>query len=244
MSIIRKISGIAKRKSEHGTKCRFGSVQVLDKGILEAFSADPNNTYLVSFPRTGSHWLRMLMELYFERPSLVRVFYYPDRKDYLTLHTHDLNLDVERSHVIYIFRDPVDTIYSQLNYYGQPLDDRERVVYWADLYGRHLAKWLHEEQFTTKKTILTYEGMTRNLSAEFLKITCHFNCEFDETRFQTASNKITKEEVKRKTVHDPQVIQLTMGYGENRMRFKKEAEALVWDALCDEGRQYLIDDFL
>ena len=58
------------------------SIFITDEAIISAFTRDPENTFLVSFPRTGSHWLRMLTELYFERPSLLRVFYYYNRRDY------------------------------------------------------------------------------------------------------------------------------------------------------------------
>ena len=131
------------------------SFVINDQSVIEAFTKDSTNTLLISFPRTGSHWLRMLAELYFGRPSLVRVFYYPNRQDYLFLHTHDLDLSVKSSRVIYLYRAPVDTIYSQLRYYDESPNDRARVIYWADLYGRHLDKWLCSERFTTQKTILT-----------------------------------------------------------------------------------------
>ena len=73
-----------------------GSVRVA-QDVVDAFVADPENTFLVSFPRTGSHWLRMLMELYFQRPSLVRVFYFNERADYMCYHTHDLDLVLPES---------------------------------------------------------------------------------------------------------------------------------------------------
>lgn len=132
--------------------------------VIQSFAANPANTFLVSFPRTGSHWLRMIMELYFGRPSLTRVFYYPECSDYLTLHTHDLDLQVERSHVIYLYRNPVDTIFSQLSYHKERLGDHERITYWSDLYGRHLDKWLQQESFTTHKIILTYEALKQFFS--------------------------------------------------------------------------------
>lgn len=241
MEILKKI-GRLRLKSKFPARSDGGSIKVLDRDILDKFSRNLDNTFLVSFPRTGSHWLRMLMELYFGRPSLVRVFYYTDRKNYLTLHTHDLDLSVQRKRVIYIFRDPVDTVFSQLSYHEEALEDTDRVIFWADLYGKHLSKWLHEEQFTSLKTILNYEDMRRNISSEFVKVTRHFNCEFDENRFHEVSYRITKEEVKRKTPDDPQVVQLAEAYEERRRLFKKEKGDLVWSALC-QGRQYLLNNF-
>lgn len=209
------------------------SSEIRDPAIIEAFVSEPTNTFLVSFPRTGSHWLRMVMELYFERPSLVRVFYYPERRDFLTLHTHDLELDVERENVIYLYRDPVDTIYSQLCYYKERLDDRGRIAYWADLYGRHLAKWLETETFTTKKTILTYERMKEDLVEEFRKVTDHFGVTLDPDRLTECAETVSKDEVKRKTPDDPQVVQLRNDYEAARAEFRANQAGLVCDVVTE-----------
>jgi hypothetical protein len=211
---------------------------VTDPRIIEAFAADPDNTFLVSFPRTGSHWLRMLMEVYFGRPSLVRVFYYPERRDYLTLHTHDLELDVERTNVLYLYRDPVPTVFSQLCYHAEPLDDHTLIVHWSELYGRHLDKWLYRERFTKHKTILTYEGMKQDLVHEFGKITDHFAEQVDEARLAEAASLVTKNEVRRKTQHDTQVVQARSDYDRSRLEFSNRHGALVWEAVTRD-RPYL-----
>jgi len=218
------------------------SISILDNNSIEEFKSGANNTFLISFPRTGSHWLRMIMELYFGRPSLVRVFYYPERRDYLTLHTHDLELDVVWTHVIYLYREPVSTIYSQLQYHKENIDDRERIAYWSDLYGRHLDKWLHQETFTKKKTVVRYERLKDDLTGEFAKICAHFGEPLDVARLQAAAAQVTKERVKQKTPHDPQVITLNRSYEEERRRFRVEYGDFVWQVLLD-GREHLREDF-
>lgn len=215
---------------------------ISDPKRIAAFDANPDNTYLVSFPRTGSHWLRMLCELYFERPSLVRAFYYPEKNDYLMLHTHDMDLDVSRTHVIYLYREPVATIYSQLNYHQESIEDRERIRHWADLYGRHLDKWLHQERFTTHKTIMTYTGMKSDLAQEFAKVTTHFGVGLDADRLAEIAERVSKDEVKKKTQHDPQVVQLKSGYADLREQFRAEQGDFVWEVLLD-GRAHLQQDF-
>lgn len=219
-----------------------GSTEVLDRDVIESFTSDPRNTFLVSFPRTGSHWLRMLMELYFERPSLRRIFYHPDRDDFLTFHTHDLELDVVRSRVIYLYRDPVPTIYSQLSYHHEDISDPERTRHWADLYGRHLSRWLHEEEFTTRKTVIRYERMRSDLSIEFAKICEHFDQDVDERRLAEVASRVTREHVDRKTSHDPQVIDLRERYRSDRERFREESAALVWESVL-KGRPWLEERF-
>lgn len=220
-----------------------GSIAITDGKVIESFVSKNGSTFLVSFPRTGSHWLRMMMELYFNRPSLVRVFYYPDITNYLTLHTHDKDLTVAHENVIYLYRDPVDTVYSQLNYYNEDVNDETRIGYWSNQYGKHLYKWLLQEKFTKKKTVITYEGMKRDLLSEFSKITDHFEEKYDKEKVLAAASVITKEEVKNKTSHDPQVVQIKAEYGGMREDFRANHSQQVWDSLIT-GRDQLRNLFL
>jgi len=215
-----------------------GSTGVTNENLIRAFIENPANPFLVSFPRTGSHWLRMVMELYFERPSLVRVFYYPNRHDYLTLHTHDMDLEVFRQNVIYLYREPVDTIYSQISYKKESPNDESRVRYWSDLYGRHLEKWLYAEKISTHKTTIRYERLRDTPEAEFAKICAHFGQTMDVARLRKALAEVTKEKVKEKTNHDANVITLNAQYEEMRQIFHQKQSNLVWDVLLD-GRQHL-----
>ena len=206
------------------------SIQV-NQEIVNKFIADPDFPFLISFPRTGSHWLRMVMELYFEKPSLVRIFYYKDATDFTCYHRHDEDLNIQRKNVIYLYRCPVETIYSQLNYYQEDIHDRERIMYWANLYGRHLAKWLLQEEFTTRKTVITYEGMKKHIQGEFKKICDHFSVTFNREKLQPALTKVTKTEVKRKTVHDLRVINMSHGYKIDREKFGKDQSAFIMDCI-------------
>ena len=217
---------------------KLASVSVDDAQVIQAFVDNPANPFLVSFPRTGSHWLRMVMELYFERPSLVRVFYYPDRKDYLTLHTHDMDLDVARQSVIYLYREPVDTVYSQMSYEKDDLDDPGRIRHWSSLYGRHLEKWLFTETFTARKTVIRYDRLRDTPEAEFARICAHFGQTLDADRLVEALEGVTREKVREKTPHDPGVIRLGSGYEDTRRAFRQRHAGLVWETIL-EGRARL-----
>jgi hypothetical protein len=212
---------------------QVNSIQINDKKLIQNFLNIENFPYLISFPRTGSHWLRMIMELYFERPSLVRIFYYMDAKDFTCYHRHDDNLSIQHKNVIYLYRNPVDTIYSQISYYNESLEDASRIRYWADLYGRHLSKWLIEENFTTKKTILTYEGMRSNLGNEFKKICEHFETPYLSSKLIMAAEKVNKEEVKGKTAHDPQVINRKNDYEIQRIDFRYKYSELILSLISE-----------
>lgn len=197
-----------------------GSISVDDPGVIASFTSNPEFPFLVSFSRTGSHWLRMIMELYFEQPALVRIFYFKDASDFTCYHTHDMDLAVERKNVIYLYRDPVETVYSQLRYYKEDLDDSAKRNKWVDLYARHLAKWLVYENFTTKKTVLTYEGMKSNMHDEFSKVCAHFGRPLDKMKLDEVLDKVSKGELKRKTTHDNQVVNLSDEYRSARLDFE------------------------
>jgi hypothetical protein len=218
------------------------TVGIEDPSVIEEFTSDPENTFLVSFPRTGSHWLRMLMELYFERPSLVRIFFYPEETDYLTLHTHDMDLDVERKRVIYLYREPVATIYSQMQYHGVALDDVDRIVHWSDLYGRHLAKWLGEESITEQKTLIRHDRLKTGRANEFAKVCTHFSVRFDADRFERVDEVVTKEKVNEKTRHNPRVIQKGEAYERKRDHFREEWGETVLETVF-EDRAWLKEYF-
>jgi hypothetical protein len=221
-----------------GSPDRDGSVEVTDDAVIEAFVSDPENSFLVSFPRTGSHWLRMLMELYFKRPSLARIFFYPEQTNYLTLHTHDLELDVQRDRVLYLYREPVATIYSQMQYHEEDLDDTDRIAYWSRLYGRHLQKWLVDESFTDQKTLIRYACLKSDLNSEFPKICRHFSADFDPERLASIAEEVSKQRVNERVKDDdPNVINLGETYEERRERFRKEKGDMVRDFVFGERHQ-------
>ena len=199
------------------------SIKISDQKLISSLTDNLDFPFLVSFPRTGSHWLRMLMELYFEKPGLVRVFYYRDCKEFTCYHTHDEDLQLEgRTNVLYLYRDPVDTVYSQLNYYKEKILDEARVDFWSDLYARHLHKWLYGEKLTTKKTLITYEGLKENIVNEFRKVTAHFEEELDVEKITSVGEQVSKSSLKKKTAHDKQVVNLDSGYADTREFFRSE----------------------
>lgn len=214
-----------------------GSVSIDDPLVIKSFIDNPDFPYLVSFSRTGSHWLRMIMELYFERPSLVRAFYFKNAKKFTCYHTHDMDLKLKRENVIYLYRDPVETVYSQLRYYKENTDDAERREHWVKLYARHLSKWLISDDFTKKKTVLTYEGMKGNMEREFAKVCLHFGEEFDERKLESVLGEVSKSNLKKKTRHDKQVVNLTDGYRDERELFKDKYSESIFDLVYSIERK-------
>lgn len=217
-----------------------GSVSVDDPEVIKSFTDDPDFPYLVSFSRTGSHWLRMIMELYFEKPSLVRAFYFKDANDFTCYHTHDMDLKLKRRNVIYLYRNPVETVYSQLCYYKENPDDQERRQHWTNLYTRHLSKWLVHDDFTRKKTIITYEGMKSNMHREIEIICSHFGKDFDSAKLDAVLARVSKDELKKKTAHDRQVVNLSSEYELSRIAFTHRYSEQIFSEIhsCDPGLKH------
>jgi len=119
---------------------------------------------------------------------------------------------VERQNIIYLYRDPVDTIYSQMSYYHEKLDNNESLHHWTNTYALHLDKWLHNESFSQHKTILHYEELQSNLTNEFALLTAHFNQKLDLERLHSASSRVNKREVKQKTTYDSNVLSTNQNY--------------------------------
>jgi len=223
--------------------CRRPSVPLhRDAETIRRFASDPAATFLVSFPRTGSRWLRMLMELYFRRPTLTRVFYWPGRTDYLLLHSHDLDLSLMRSNVIYLYREPVATVYSQLLFHRERTTDRDRIRHWSELYGRHLERWLHLDRWTTRKTTLTYDGMKVDLDTAFARVCAHYGEALDPSRLRAAAARVTRAEIRDKVPDDPRVIAEGDRYEAGRAEFRERCGAQVWTALLG-GRPQLESNF-
>lgn len=197
------------------------------QAAIQEFVKDAKNPFLISFPRTGSHWLRMIIELYFERPLLVRTFFYPGREDYLLLHDHDVKLTTRRQNVIYLYRDPLDTIFSQLMYDRKNIDNQSRIAHWADLYGRHLDKWLNSERFTTHKTVLSYENLQQDPFNEAKKLLHHFNVPLNQSKLQSAIERVSKKTVREHTKHDPQVMSRVANYEQLREDFRAKYKDFV-----------------
>lgn len=150
--------------------------------------------------------VRLVAELYFGRPLLPRTFYHPCREDYLLLHTHDKELDLEHPTVVYLYREPVDTVFSELRYRDGAPDDVGMVDEVAAEYGRHLRKWLLGESFTRSKTALSYEFVVRRPVKAIERLCDHFDRRLDPERAERAWSRVTRAEVDRRTRHDPRVV--------------------------------------
>lgn len=201
----------------------------------------------ISYPRTGSHWVNCLMELYFDRPRLreYRVTFIDlSRKDYMWFHDHDHHLDLKINpnwKVLYLQRNPVDTIYSNLQYNKAEKEKNilksykdidfleEDVIKEATQYKRHLEKWLINNKESVK-TIITYDELKNNFFEEFKKICQYFNKEYSEERANRVREYVTKERLFTAKNRYEVAANSNMNsdcYIKNRERFRKFYELKI-----------------
>lgn len=240
MQITATLKKIIKRFGSSVNDQEDGSININDHQFINSIISQPDFPWFISFPRTGSHWLRMVMELYFEKPSLVEVFYYKDAKKFTCYHRHDTKLTIGGcTNVLYLYRNPVDTIYSQLSYDKDDIESMEKIEYWANLYARHLSKWLLEETFTRKKTIITYDEFKGNMPETFKKVCGHFGAPFDEQKLDNVLLQVSKEKLKKKTSYNPQIVSLTPDYEEVRGVFQDKYSSHIYELIFSYNKELM-----
>lgn len=166
---------------------------------------------LVSFPRTGSHWFRYIMEVATETPAMVSSYYYPNPKKCWGLHIHDRWLDnkdvpptANLEKVIYLFRDGVDTVYSLLRYdktilaedYWEPnelIDQQVDAV--TSQYESHLKRWRFNRDDIADCLEIRYEQMTSDTKKTFEKVFEFLSLDISEERLIYAIGDATKEKI-------------------------------------------------
>ena len=162
----------------------------------------------ISYPRTGAHWINCVMEIYFDRPRLREgrtTFLSKKRKDWMWFHDHDPHLTIELSEILYLYREPVSTAFSNLNFNRNATRPksffRDTKTAYANFtkdeveaecraYHDNLAKWLAPGR---AKTVLRHENFKTQQLSEFAKITAHFGETLDEARCLRAFGVVTQE---------------------------------------------------
>jgi len=193
----------------------------------------------ISYPRTGAHWINCVMELYFDRPRLREeriTFLDRSKVDWMWFHDHDPELKISHDKVLYMYREPVATVYSNLIY--QYFDSRkfhlpfwlirwskvfreEDITRFAEAYRDHLQKWLLSEG--KAEAVVFHDRFTNDRNNEFRRICDYFSLELNEERLSRAFDQVTKEElvkrVKQKAPMGRHILQ--KAYEDKRNYFKK-----------------------
>lgn len=195
----------------------------------------------VSYPRTGSHWINGVMELYFDRPRLREertTLFDKTRTDWMWFHDHDIDLKLKHPQVLYLYREPIATIFSNLNYYARmadsplfersPLEAEEKTVGgYCDEYREHLRKWLLSAD--KAETSISYDRLRHDWPEEFPKICAFFHQPFDVERASKAFAAVTPNALASRTVNPAAIGQhlLSRSYEGDRHEFTKRWKSFV-----------------
>lgn len=166
--------------------------------------------WLISFPRTGSHWLRAFLEIYFDQPMLTRHFFEHDSDELLLMHDHDMDLKQHpNGPVVYLHRGPIATVYSELTYHHGPgaveLSDDE-VDKVAEHYLRHLRHWMCGGAPREPEQIVAYEWLLDDPSGAFAQVVRFLGGAWDEQQGTDARAKATHGVIRERNPHDMRII--------------------------------------
>lgn len=194
--------------------------EAISKGIL----SDIEFPRLVSYPRTGSHWFRILVEKYTGSPSYFRSFYTPNPSHVWGFHIHNRQADTPDKtegiieglkKVIYLYRNPIDTIFSLLKYdnilpsnwntEGIPTI-RKKVIKFSKEYEKHLNFWLNNKHNAEKIIYVKYEDLKNNPKHTFKQILDFLQFDWDPERFDWVYKSVSKASTKSVTQHDYRVV--------------------------------------
>lgn len=201
--------------------------------------------YYVGFPRSGSHWIRLNLEGYTNGNSPISSFLAAENESVHQLYaradkgefrgTHDMDLNFEHKDVIYLFRNPVDTIYSQLVYEGENIC-KESIDKYLSIWISHINKWCFDETFTNKKTIICYEKLNKSFVEEFSKIVKHLGLEVDEDKIRETYKRYSKEKILG-IIHDKKVINTKISYGARRNEFQKSFSRYIMSKVPEKQKK-------
>ena len=201
---------------------------------IPKYIKNENFPWFISFPRTGSHWLRIVMEYYLGIPALVQSWTIKNPSSFWAYHQHDYLLKEikNKKNVLYLYRNPIDTLFSQMSYENENFS--ERIDYNINIYSNHLIRWRFNHNDIKNITICTYENLKNNPTSEITKILhflqlCQKDIIIDEDKINNAYNEVSKDKVKEKTLYSEKSINITSNYEMKRIEFKNKYGNYILD---------------
>ena len=193
--------------------------------MMEPVNYDLSLTRLVSYPRTGSHYVRIVIEDTINEPCAPNSFLNNQASMPWGFHLHDRIVGSgeegafsDFDNVIYLYRNPIDTIYSNLRYHES--DDWKKIAY---EYRDHLERWIYNNKDCKKINIFKYEDLINDSFNKFSNIIGLIGKSFDNEKLLDAINNTTIERVRLLTQEmDSKVIDKNRnngGYGKDKAYF-------------------------
>ena len=218
------------------------SKRIAFRELIPKYTSDTNFPFFVSFPRTGSHWFRIVMELYLGIPCLVESWTIKKPRTFWSYHRHDRYLDEvkNRSNVLYLYRHPVGTICSEMYYWEKNFS--EHIDEYIKLYSGHLIRWLYNHNDVNNFEAITYEGFKNNPATtvsralSFLQICYPGNLtyEIDENKIMNCYNNSSKQKIKEMTkVSNPKAVNINDEYKDIKKIFMEKYRDYILQKFVD-----------
>lgn len=210
--------------------------------------------WILSFPRSGSHWVNCALERYTQRRRLFHIWqgHYNMNPisildeaipfdNYMWVQSHFSKAPVPNA--IYIIRDPVDVMFS----FGQAqkrLDTDVMATNFLsrtmDNYKTVINKWcLGPEKVGT---ILRYENFIDSPAIEFKKLTDFFGLPWDEAKAIASLDDTTKGKLAENAKNMKNFFHVGLEsdeYNTKRSAFRKRFGQFVYDTVLNDGIEVL-----
>ena len=169
----------------------------------------------VCYPRSGTHWVNYLMELYFDRPRALSGGISPldqSRKDYMWISSHDMDLkllnkiskmkDYKFKKVLYLYRNSFEAVFSFIKFNVKNPDESPHFDYKTEKEGfsnKNVMKHFdhlhnHLQSYLDCKLVvpIKYDALKneKTREKEFEKICNFFGEKFDSVKFNKVYNEI------------------------------------------------------
>lgn len=211
---------------------------------------NPDSHVFVSFPRTGTHWVNCLCEFYFQRPRAFNSGELLGREPITLLDesaksrdsrwysTHDFGcvLSHDPKLTVYIYRDPVDVLYSNICIRDKRIKANGGFGVNVDLavpgigrfYRDHLLRYLVERP---ARTLVRYERFREDFPA----ICRHFGEQVDEVKADAAFAAVTKASVVCKATGGVSqyfhVGLMSEAYAADRAKFRERFSSAIYSSV-------------
>jgi len=209
----------------------------------------PDRPFLISFPRSGTHWMMIVLECYFQESIVTEDTPWSDNQRIWPkiLVVHDLiDEDYPATNFIVKYRkDPVAAVFSYAykhvlsSFHPNPLHAHGAKSDWETpeffmLRARQYAEWLDKYLFRLEpKDSYTYEDMLQDMPSVLRKICSFLDEEFDEESCARVLREVTREKC-RELLPTHQMYRVDR-YDDLKREFSSRYTDLIWDTVTSPG---------
>lgn len=211
------------------------NVWVVSNKKIKQLMKNNNITIMVSYPRSGSHMIRIILEQYTNRPLIPRTFLHYDKSNPILCHFHYYFENYSNERIIFLYRNPVDVVFSHIVFDKNEINIKNVNIY-VEKYIEHFKYWMIKN---TEKNIfiIKFENFLKNSEKIFIDILKYIdeNIIYDEEKFQNIYKKTNKKYISELTNDIPllknRVICQDENYENKREEFKNNFKNYIFDLM-------------